>query len=152
MKKMYETLFDLTGHESGIIVRGKTVMVYTIIVSQKKGFPVLSPFGEIMAYPTESMILLNSRRDVSDVRKELPGEVVSRGVDDDGKEIAEVVGMDVVCDCNFDIPAMFGFDISEDGSADIYKSHEISAGISGVIYDVTLDGENAKLVVPDFWN
>lgn len=100
------TLTELTGQESGIVVRENTVIVTNWMHScPEGGLPLLAPWGTaLIAWPTE--IRLDKKYGVKDIREALPGSVT---LGDDGRTLD--TDMDIVSDCNGDIAALWGYNL-----------------------------------------
>lgn len=92
-------MFNLndTGHESGIIINGNTVGVFNWQTCDDNQYP-LPPFY------WDADDTLKEEKHVDDIRPYLPGTFF---VSEDGEEFD--TDMDVYCDENDDLPALFGF-------------------------------------------
>lgn len=108
MAKNFETLEELTGQESGIIIRGNTVIVANWSHScPQGGLPVLAPWGlNLIAWPLDE-IRVAKKYDVDDIRTVLPGSIIPG--DDEGTFKADC--MEIVYDAAGDIPALWGYQV-----------------------------------------
>lgn len=106
MENKFNTLEGLTNQESGIVVRGNTVIVTNWTQScPDGGLPLLAPWGcDLIAWPEE--IEVSNEYNVADIRDALPGSILE---DEDG---LTADGMDIVFDANGDIPALWGYEVS----------------------------------------
>lgn len=131
-------LFELTNHESGIVVYPEGGVIVTNWGSYDEDqMPVLSPFGELMPWPEESGYLDNvTEENVDDIRAVLPGRVwLTDEVDADGNHIADT-DMDIISDENGDIMRLF------------LDTGLESCDFEGVVYK-TQDG--TTIIAPTMW-
>lgn len=133
-----DTLMDLTGQESGILIYGENGVIVTNWCNYDKNrMPLLSPFGVLMPWPEEEGVFHGAqRRFAQDIRTEIPGSVwLTDETKDDGTRIADT-DLDIVSDENNDIIRLF----LDDLTADDYE---------GYIYTLR-DGR--KIIAPSTWN
>jgi hypothetical protein len=139
------TLYELTGQESGIIVRENAVIVTNWLHScPSGGLPLLSPWGDdLIEWPSE--IVVKSEYYVGDIRDVLPGTIIPG---DEGTIKAE--GMDIVYDNNGDIPALWGYQvntcmlgatINRDRAGNLIPT-------AGKVYELE---DGTLIIVPDGW-
>ncbi len=125
------TLFELTGHEAGIIVYGdNTVGVFNWGTYDDNQIPILSPIGFPMAWPEPSDVFGGFNETYSDdFRSEIPGSIWI----EDGEVATD---LDIVYDENNDLLRLF----LENLDADEYNGH---------IFTLK-DGR--KIIAPLTWN
>lgn len=143
----FESLQDLTGQESGIVVYDDNA----IIVCNWCGFgglPRVAPWGtNIIGWPDE--IIVEKKYTVDDVRDVLPGKIVEVEPEDDEEGIViEAEGMEIVYDRNGDIPTLWGYDTGS--GADIARDDDGNlVPTSGTIYELV--GDSTIIIAPDGW-
>lgn len=132
-------MFNLndTGHEAGIIINDNTVAVFNWQTCGDNQIPVtLSPFYIPMHWSADDDTLKDEKH-VDDIRPYLPGTFF---VSEDGEELD--TDMDIACDNNNDIPALFGFFI------DGYDPEVVT--YAGTIWK--FEKSDATVITIDSWN
>lgn len=146
-----KSLYEITGQESGIVVYDDKVIVTNwSCVCPDGGMPVMSPINTVMCWPVGDEIELLSDERVDDVRKALPGNILSRGKNEDGIEELELEDMEILSDENMDIPALWGYKC---GDAYINRDEDGKfIPTAGKVLNVEYAGDEARVIVPDGWN
>lgn len=86
------TLYDLTGHESGIVVFSDSeVAVVNWLEMGENRMPIFGPAGMLIAWPEEDDVFEGvSTYDVENIADELPGSIwLTDETDEDGNRIAD---------------------------------------------------------------
>lgn len=134
-------MFNLndTKHEAGIVLFGdSTVGVFNWGQFDDGYIPMVGSAGLIVPWPIdagEDIELVNVEH-VDDVRSHLPGTV---WMGEDGLD----TDMDIVCDENGDIPALWGFGQVADAYSDLDRPY------SGDIWDIP---GGPRVITIDLWN
>ena len=133
------TLYELTGHESGIIVYKSNEIIVTNWASMgEELFPMLFPIGDmVVGFPVEESWADNCTTErVDDFRTVLPGSIwLTDEVDDKGTHLADT-DMEILSDANSDLLKAF------------LAPEEYAGDFSATVYQLE-DGK--KIVVPDMW-
>lgn len=132
-------LFDDTHHESGIIVYpDNSVAVLCWPQVDDNLLPHFEPSGLVVWLPVSEDIEISEPECIKDIRDALPDTL---WVDESGALASD---MEILADEFGDLPALFGFRISDDADPANYDEF----GYSGVVYEV----DGIKIVTCDFWN
>jgi hypothetical protein len=139
------TLYDITGQESGIVVYGDSVIVVNW-ASQcpNGGMPMMAPLGidGIIEWPSGNNLISKPRK-VKDIRERLPG--VMESAEEDGETVIKATGMHILYDINCDIPRLFGF-LPDEGAGNEAEP------TGGMIYSVKGESCDAIVIAPDGWH
>jgi hypothetical protein len=147
MDNKVESLQDLTGQESGIVVYGDEIIVANW--SSISGLPKMAPANlGIIGWPAELIVV--RQYSVGDIKDALPGSIVEVEDDDGDGVIIETNGMDIVCDANGDIPALWGYDLGLPCNAIINRDDAGNlAPTAGTVYELE---DDVIIIAPDGWN
>lgn len=134
-------MFNLndTKHEAGIILYGdRKVGVFNWGQFDDGYIPMVGPVGVIVPWPTDAGedVELVHVEHVDDVRPHLPGTV---WIGEDGLD----TDLDIVCDENNDIPALWGFGPVADAYSDVDRPY------SGDIWEIP---GGPVVITIDLWN
>lgn len=142
-----ETLYDLTQQESGIVVyEDKAIIVCNWANScPTGGLPRLAPWGQdLIAWPTKINAIKEYQ--VDDIRDALPGSLIDAG-EEDGQNLIEAHGMDIVYDYNSDIPSLWGYDIGLGSDINRDEAGNLRP-TQGTIYELE---DGTLIIAPDGW-
>lgn len=146
-----ESLLDITGQRSGIVIYENSVLVVDWSHDcSDGGLPIIAPFNQIIAWSAGTPIIVTNKYSVDDIRKVLPGTITCVDVDDDGNHIIDTTEMQISYDYYGDIFALWGYDIGL--GAFIEKDNDGNIiPTPGVVYNVEQDGTNAVVIAPANW-
>lgn len=139
-------LMELTGQESGIIIRNEQIMV--VNWGSNEGLPYLAPWGNDVVYLYDVIDLDEDLGEVDDIRLFLPGQI-SIDVDDSNVEVG-LKNAEIVYDPNCEIFGLYKAEINAAIKAAEGSESKISYPLtSGKAFRL----ENGTIVVtPNGWN
>ena len=101
------TLFELTNHESGIIIYGDTTVgVFNWMDCDDNQLPILSPICTPVRWPDNSDVFDGvTSKHLDDIRDEIPGTIWIE--EDNCDEVVADTDLDIVYDGNNDLLRLF---------------------------------------------
>ncbi|HHT16203.1 MAG TPA: hypothetical protein GXZ77_00575 [Papillibacter sp.] len=145
------TLCDITGQKTGIVVMDKQVMaVNWYEESPDGGVPVMSPVGTPVSITAEGGIQVLSEERVEDIRRALPGRIVSEGKNDEGIHQIKAEDMEIKYDEFHQIPALWGFDLQK-GACPTRGANGDATPTGGTVYRIRCGEHEAAVIAPDGW-
>lgn len=148
MKTKLTTLRDLTGQESGIVIYHDGDIDRVIVCNWSQdctrgGLPV-EFYGALVAWADDYYV--TAEKNVDDIRDEFRGVTI----DADGDLSADC--LDIVYDCNDDIPALWGVKVSARACVNTDNDGNYRP-TGGKVYALT-DNDDADITViaPDGWH